>query len=239
MVNLDSITNENNKEHNEKWAFIPDHPYRILIIGGSGSGKTNALLNLIKKQDFIDKIYLYGKDLCEPKYKFLIKKRENAGVKHLSDPKTFIECSNTMDDVYENIDDYNSNIQRKILIVFDDIIADIITNKKFQAIFNELFIRCRKLNTLLIFITQSYFFVPKDIRLNSTYYLFMKINNRKELQNIAFNHSADIDHNDFVRIYREWTRKPHSFLTIDTTLPVNDPLSFRKKLLPSYKNDSN
>ena len=125
------------------------------------------------------------------------------------------------------------------LIVFDDMIADIMTNKKFQAIFNELFIRCRKLNISLVFITQSYFFVPKDIRLNSTHYLIMKTNNRKEIQNIAFNHSADIDHNDIVRIYREWTRKPHSFLTIYTTLPVNDPLRFRKKLLPSYKTDSN
>ena len=82
MINLDSITNENNKEHNEKWPYIPDHPYRILIIGGSGSGKTNALLNLIKEQDDIDKMYLYAKDLSQPKYEFLIKKREDAGTKH-------------------------------------------------------------------------------------------------------------------------------------------------------------
>ena len=99
MINLDSITNENNKEHNEKWSFIPYYPYRILIIGGSGSGKTNALLNLIKEQDDIDKNVLYAKDLSEPKYEFLIKKHENAGIKHSSDPNSFIECSNTMDDV--------------------------------------------------------------------------------------------------------------------------------------------
>ena len=123
MINLDSITNENNKEHNEKWPYIPDHPYRILIIGGSGSGKTNALLNLIKEQDDIDKIYLYAKDLSEPKYEFLIKKCEDAGIKHLNDSNAFIECSNTMDDVYENIDDYNPNRKRKILIVFKDMIA--------------------------------------------------------------------------------------------------------------------
>ena len=116
MINLDSITNENNKEHNEKWPYIPDHPYRILIIGGSGSGKTNALLNLIKEQDDIDKIYLYAKDLSESKYKFLIKKRKEAGIKHLEDSNAFIECSNTMDDVYENIDDYKPNRKRKILI---------------------------------------------------------------------------------------------------------------------------
>ena len=126
MFNLDSITNENNKEHNGKWPFIPDHPNRILIIGGSGLVKTNTLLNLIKEQDDIDKIYL-----------------------------------------------------------------------------------------------------------------MMKFNNRKELQNIALNHSAGIDYKDFVKIYRECTKKPYSFLTIDTMLPASDPLRFRKNLLSSYKNGSN
>ena len=112
-----------------------------------------------------------------------------------------------MDDVYENIDDYNPNRKRKILIVFDDMIADIMSNKKFQAIIKELFIRCRKLNIPLAFITQSYFSVPEDVRLNSTHYLIMKINDRKELQNIAINHSADIDYKDFVKIYMECTKK--------------------------------
>ena len=123
---MDSITNENNKEHNGKWPFIPDHLNTILIIGGSGSVKTNTLLNLIKEQDDIDKIYL-----------------------------------------------------------------------------------------------------------------MMKVNNRKELQNIALNHSADIVYKDFVKIYRECTKKPYSFLTIDTALPASDPLRFRKNLLSSYKNGSN
>ena len=131
IINLDSITNENNKKHNEKWPYIPDHPYRILIIGGSGSGKTNALLNLINEQNDIDKIYLYAKDLSEPKYEFLIKKHEDVGIRYYNDPNAFIECSNTKDDVYENIDDYNPSRKRKILIVFDDMIADIMTNKKF------------------------------------------------------------------------------------------------------------
>ena len=133
MINLDSVTNENNKERNEKWPFIPNHPYRILIISGSGSGKTNVLLNLTKEQDDIDKIYLYAKDLSESKNVFLIQKREDAGTKHFSDPNAFIECSNTMDGVYENIDDYNPYWQRKILIVFDVMIADIISNKKFKS----------------------------------------------------------------------------------------------------------
>ena len=150
-----------------------------MIIGSSGSGKTNALLNLIKQEDDIDKIYLYARDLSEPKYEFLIKKCEDAGMKHLNDSKAFIECSNTMDDVYENIDDYNPTRSRKILIVFDDTIADIMSNKKFQAVVNELFIRCRKLNISLVLLTQSYFSIPKDVRLNSTQYLIMKINNKK------------------------------------------------------------
>ena len=102
-----------------------------------------------------------------------------------------------------------------------------------------MFIRCRKLNISLVFITQSYFSVPKDVRRNSTQYLIMKINNRKELQNFAINHSADIHYNNFVRIYRECTRKLYTFLTIATTLPASDPLRFRKNLLPSYKNYSN
>ena len=160
MINLDSITNENNKEHNEKWPFIPDHPYRILIIGGSGSGKTNTLLNLINEQNDIDKIYLYARDLSEPKYEYLIKKREDAGIKHVNNPNAFIECSNTMDDVYENINDYNP-IRKRKKIVFDDMIADIMTSEKFQAIIKELFIRCRSLSISLTFITQSYFLFQK------------------------------------------------------------------------------
>ena len=111
-----------------------------------------------------------------------------------------------------------------MLIVFDDMIVDIMTNKKFQALIKELFIRCRKLNISLVFMTQSYFFVPKDVRLNSTNYLIMKINNRKELQNVAFNHSTDIDYKDFMKIYRECTKEPFSFLTINTTLPASNPL---------------
>ena len=143
-----------------------------------------------------------------------------------------------MDGVYQNINYYNSSRKRKMLIVFDDMITDIMTNKQFQAIIKELFIRCRKLNISLVFITQSYFSVPKDVRLNSTH-LIMKINNKRELQNIAINHSADIDYKDFMKIYRECTKEPFNFLTIDTTLPASDPLRFRKNLFDSCENDSN
>ena len=201
--------------------------------------KKNTLLHLINEQDVIDEIYLYAKDLNEPKYEFLIRNRENAGIKHCNNPNALTEYSNTMDDAYKNIDDYNPSRQRKILIMFDDMIADIMTNKRFQAMIIELFIRCKKLNISLVFITQSYFSVPKDVRLNSTHYFIMKINNRKELQNIAINHSADIDYKDFMKIYRECTKEPFTFLTIDTTLPTGDPLRFRKNFFPIYKNDSN
>ena len=158
------------------------------------------MLNLINEQHDIDKIYLYTRDLNEPKYEILIKKYKDAGIKHLNDPNAFIECSNMMNDVYENIHDYNSSRQRKILIVFDNMITDIMTNKRFQAIIKELFIRCRKLNISLVFLTQSYFSVPKDVRLNSAHYLIMKINNKRELQNIAINHSADIDYGNCMKI---------------------------------------
>ena len=123
---------------------------------------------------------MYAKDLIEPKDKILIKKRKDAGIKHLNDPNAFIECSNTMDDVYENIHDYNSSRKRKIWIIFDDMIAEVMTNKRFQTIIKELFIGYGKLNISPVFITQSYFSVSKDVRLNSTHYLIMKINNRKE-----------------------------------------------------------
>ena len=158
MINLDSITNKNKKEHNEKWSYIPDHLYRVIIVGCSGSGKTNTFLDLIKEQDYHDviyKIYLHARDLSQPKYKFWIKKREDAGIKHVNNPNAFIVCSNTIGDFYEDIDNYNPKREKKVLIVFDDMIAYIMGSKKVQTIIKELFIRCRKLNISLAFITQS------------------------------------------------------------------------------------
>ena len=129
-------------------------------IGGSGSGKTNALLNLIENQPKIDKIYLYGKDPYEAKYQHLINIPHN-------DPRAYIEYSHDMHDVYKNIDDYNPDIENKT--VFEDMIADMINNRKLDSIVTELFIRGRKLNISLVFITQSYFKVPKDVKLNTTH----------------------------------------------------------------------
>ena len=128
MTNFDDYVNENGTELNRNWPYILDKPYRILIIGGSGSGKTNVLLNLIENQWDIDKIYLYAKDSYAGKCQYLINKRESAGINLFNDPKAFIEYSNDMHDVYKNIDDYNPDKENKILIVFDDIIADMIHN---------------------------------------------------------------------------------------------------------------
>ena len=168
MINFDEYANENKTEHNWKWSYIPDHPYRILIIGGSGSRITNALLNLINKQPHIDKIYLYAKDPHEAEYQILINKRESVGLKQFNDPKAFIEYSNDMQDVNKNIDECNPGKKRKILIAFDDMVADMINDKNLNSIVTELFYRGRKLNIYLVFIIQSYFRVPKNVRLNST-----------------------------------------------------------------------
>ena len=178
MINFDDCINENKIEHNSKWPYIPDHPYRILILGGSGSGKTNALLNLINNQLYIDKIYLYAKDPYEAKYQYLIKKRE---LNHFNDPKAFIEYSSDVQDVCKNIEDYNLGKKRKIIIAFDGMIADMINNKKLNPVVTELFIRGRKLNISIVFISLSYFKVPKDVRLNSTHVFIMKIPNKREL----------------------------------------------------------
>ena len=134
MISLDSITNKNNKKHNEKWPYIPNHPYRIIIIGGSGSRKTNTLINLINEQNDIDKIYLYARDLSEPKHEYMIKSREGAGINRLDNSNAFIKCSHTMDDVYENINDFNPIRKRQKLVFFDDMMADIMGNKKIRAI---------------------------------------------------------------------------------------------------------
>ena len=142
-----------------------------------------------------------------------------------------MEYSNDMQDVYKNIEDYNPMKKRKVLIIFDNMIADMISNNKLNPLVTELFIRGRKLNISIVFITQSYFKVPKDVRLNSTHFCTMKIPNKRELQQTALNHSSDIDFKDFMNIYNKSTKEPYSFLVNDTTLPSENPLRFRKNLL--------
>ena len=155
---------------------------------------------------------------------------EKVGIDHFNDPKAYIKYSNVLHDVYKHIDDYNPDIENKTLIVFDDMIADMIHNKKLDSIVTELFIRGKKLNISLVFITQSYFKVPKDVRLNTSHFFIAKIPNKRELQQIAINHSSDISTKDFNNINSECTDEPYSFSVNDTTLASDSPLRFRKKL---------
>ena len=207
MLNLDDIISNKKENKDNNW------PFRMLIIGPSGSGKTNTLLHLINNFHPIDKIYLYSKDTDEKKYQYLINKREQAGIKNLNDPHAFIEYLSDMNDVLDDINNYNKNRDKKVLIISDDMIADIMRSEKFKAIVTELFIRCRKLNISIAFITQSYFRTPKDARLNSTHYILMKIGNKKELKSIAEENSG---HMNFLKIYNYCIKEPYSFMLVDT-----------------------
>ena len=129
-----------------------------------------------------------------------------------------------MDDVYENIDDYNPSRKRKILIVFDDMVAGIMTSKKFQTVIKQLFIRCRKKKYFTCFYHTVSLYCSKRREI-------MKINNKRELQNITIKHSAEIDYTDFMKNYRECTENCFNFLALDTTSPASNPLIFRKNLL--------
>ena len=181
----------------------------------------NYLLNKIQRNgNTIDKIYLYAKDLEEPKYQLLINKREQAGIKNLKDPTAFIEYSNSMDEIFSIIEDYNKKRKRKFFS--DDMISHVMSDKKAQQVLKELFIKYRKLNISLCFLTQSYFNVPRDVRLNCTHYIIFKLNKKRQLQNIVIDHSCDVDYKDFVKIYRNCTKELFNFLTIDTTKPVGE-----------------
>ena len=151
MLNLDKIVSNKNENKSNNW------PFSMLIIGPSGSGKTNTLLHLINNLHPIDKIYPYAKDIHESKYEYLINKREQTGIKNLNDPHAFMEYSDDMDDVLDYINNYNKNRDKKVLIVFDDMISDIEYNKDFKRLIKELFYRARKINASIVFITQSYF----------------------------------------------------------------------------------
>ena len=196
MLNLDNIVSNKKKSSLED----NDWPLRMLIIVPSGSGKTNTLLHLIINLHPIDKIYLYAKDIHEPKYEYLINEREQVGIKNLNDPHAFIGYSDDMNDVLDDINNYNKNRDEKVLKVFDDVIADIEYNKNFKRIIKELFYRARKINVPFVFITQSYFRALKDARLNSTHYILMKIGNKKELKKIAEEKSGHLEYKDFLKM---------------------------------------
>ena len=205
MLNLDNIVSNKNENKDTTGSSSSERnnwPFRMLIIGTSSSVKTNTLLHLINNLYPVDKIYLYAKDIRKPKY--------------LNDPHAFIEYSDDMDDVLDDINNYNKNRDKKVLIGFDDMIADIEYNKNFKRIIKELFYRARKINASIVFITQSYFRALKEVRLNSMHYILMKIGNKKELNRIAEEKSGHLDYKDFLKAYNYCTREPYSFMLIDT-----------------------
>ena len=219
MLNLDNIVSNKNENKDMTGSSSLERnnwPFRMLIIGPSGSGKTNTLLHLTNNLHPIDKIYLYAQDIHKPKYEYLINKREQARIKNLNDPHAFIEYSDDMDDVLDDINNYNKNTDKKVLIVFDEMIADIEYNKKFKRIIKELFYRACKINVSIVFITRLYFRALKDVRLNSTHYMLMKIGNKKELKRITEETSGHLDYKDFLKICNYCAREPYSFMLINT-----------------------
>ena len=234
MLNLDNIVSNKKKSLSKDTTGSSslernDWPFRMLIIGPSGSGKTNTLLHLINNLNPIDETYLYAEDIHESKYEYLINKREQAGIKNLNDPNAFIEYSDDMNDVLDDINNYNKNRDKKVLIVFDDMIADIEYNKNFKPIIKELFYKARKINVSIVFITQSYFRTLKDARLNSTHYIIMKINIKKELKRIAGEKLGHLEYKDFLKMFNYCTKEPYSFMTIDARPTATIP--FKKTLM--------
>ena len=169
---------------------------------------------------------MHTKNPYVAKYQYLINKRESKGIDHFNDPKAFIEYSNDMRNVYKNINYYNPNKDNQISIVFNDMIADMINNKKLNSITTELFIRRRKINISPVFLTQSYFKVPKDFRLNNTHFSILKIPNKRERQQTAINHLSDITTKVLNNINRKCTAVPCSFLVDDNTLSSDNLLRF-------------
>ena len=161
--------------HNPNWLYIPDHPFRTLIIGGSGSIKTNVLLNLIKK---LKKFIYMSKIHSNQSINYLLMEEKKQEFKNEKNSKVRIDYSQAVDDVYENLEDYNPMKNRKVLIVFDEMKADMESSKKSRLIVTELFLRGRKLDISLLFISQLYFKVPKTIRLKGTHYFIIKIPNK-------------------------------------------------------------
>ena len=213
-------------KHNPNWPYIPNHPYRILIQDKE---------KLKHQRSDIDKIYLFVKEPVEPKYQLFINGREKVGIEILKNSIAFIDHSQTIDNVYENLRDYNPTNKNRVLTKFDDMIADMESNKILSPIVSETFLGGRKLNISLVFISQSYFKVPKTVRRNATHYFIMKYPNfNRELQQISSNHSSDIDFKDFMKLYKDYIKEPYSFLMNDTTLSSDNSLRFIRTY---YKNE--
>ena len=196
--------------------------------------KTNVLLNLLNNEPDTYKLYLYAKDRYKAKHQLLLKKGENTWLNYFNDSKACIEYSNDMDNDYKNIEGNNPNKKRKILLEFN-VIAEMLIYKKLNLTATELFIRDTKLDVSLDFMIQFYFAVPKNIRLNSTYYFVIKIQDKRELRQIVFNHSSDIEFHDFKNVDKNCSAKPYSFLVIDATVASDNSLGFRENLVERIK----
>ena len=203
--------------------------YGILIIGGSGSGKPNALLNLINNQPDIDKTYLHAKEPSESKYQYLVKKREKVGLYHYDDPKAFIEYLDDMQN-YKNIEEYNLGKKCKVLTVFDDMIADMINNKRLNPVVAELLIRGRKVNISVVFIMQSFFKVSKEVRLSVFSY---KIRNKRECQ--QKDNSKSFIRHWFQRFYRNLKKYATNHILFWLMMQSSDnPLRFKRIFWNKY-----
>ena len=188
-------------------------------------------MNLIKHQRLdIDKIYLYVKDSLKSKYQLVINGRERVEIENSKNPKVFIDYSRKIDGVYKNLEDYSATKKSSVnSFWWYNSRCGILWKSKSYS--HSIVLRGGKLNISLVFISQSYFKVPKTIRLNTTHYFIMKIPNKRKLQKIVSNHSSDIDFKESMKLYKEYTKEPYSFLVKDTTLSSDSPLLFRKKLL--------
>ena len=198
--------------HNLNWSYIPDNLYRILTTGGSGSGKPNVLF-ILTKSICTSKIH------SNQSINYLLTEEKKQELKNQKNPKAFIEYSQTNDDIYENLEDHNPMKKRKVLILFDNVIVDMESNKQLSPVVTELFLRGRKLNILLVFTSQPCFNLTKTIRLNATYYFVMKIPNKRELQQIL------------KKLYKDYTKEPYPVLVNNTTLPSDNPLRFKNSIL--------
>lgn len=225
VINFDNITNqfEDKTKHIENHFLAPQHPFRMGIIGGTGTGKTNILLNLLLKYIIFDKVYLYAKDLTEPKYIFMIEFFEKLRIrlekkmkkKHKDKEvqvEPLLEIGNKIDDII-NVDDLDK--EKVNIIIFDDFVTE-----KDQDKIIDLFIRGRKKNCSIFYLSQSYFSIPKNVRLQMNYFIIFNIPSRKELIELSKDHATDVEHKEFIKIYQECTREPYSFLFIDNKSPA-------------------
>ena len=218
--------------HNPNWPYVPHCPYKVLVIGGSGSGKTNVLLNLINDQPpDIDKITYMSKIHLNQSISCLLMKKKKVGIEKQKVPKQLIDYSLTVNDDYENLEGCNRTEKRIVLIVFDDIIEDMESNKELTPIVIEFFFRRRKLNIGLAFISQSSFKVPEAVKLNATHYFTKKVPKKGELQQIASNHLSEIDFKDFMKLCKHCIKQLHSISLNGKTLPLDHPSRFWKILL--------